>query len=267
MSIAGYQNPPARTATPSGSGWTPQYPQYAQYPQSSQPQYPNNDVGYMQQPGAGTQHANIPSSSHRYAPGYNQWGVPQGQDPQNMPMYAPPPQQASQQPMPGYPGSSNQHQQHSSGSWRQQGQGGYQQAPQAPSLPQVHNYAPLPSMMPQNTIDTYLRIVHTGDADDQGSSSQANARSKRAYQCIYQGCAATPFKSKDNARVHVHKHFGADKLFECVVPTWKQFASEDAAKRHRDTTETKQYFCAVCGSKFARKDYRDQHQTRCNFKP
>lgn len=123
-------------------------------------------------------------------------------------------------------------------------------------------------MMPQNTIDTYLRIVHTGDADDQGSSSQASARSRRAYQCIYQGCVAAPFKSKDNARVHVHKHFGADKLFECVVPTCKkQFASEDAAKRHRDTTETKQYFCAVCGSKFARKDYRDQHQTRCNFKP
>ncbi|KIJ33189.1 hypothetical protein M422DRAFT_783212 [Sphaerobolus stellatus SS14] len=128
--------------------------------------------------------------------------------------------------------------------------------------PEVHNYARLPST-PQETIDTYIRIVRLPDTED---NQDASARSKRAYQCTVQGCdkASQTFKSKDNARVHVHKHFGSDKLFQCVVQSCrKTFGSEDAAKRHRDTTDSKAYRCAICGSDFARKDYRDWHQGRC----
>lgn len=42
---------------------------------------------------------------------------------------------------------------------------------------------------------------------------------RRAYECLHPDCGKEPFKSKDNARVHVHKHLSGPKvkLFECVA--------------------------------------------------
>ncbi|GJJ09283.1 hypothetical protein Clacol_003505 [Clathrus columnatus] len=146
----------------------------------------------------------------------------------------------------------------------------YSQTQQAGQLGQAsagmdHSYRALPST-PQSTIDTYIAIIQLPESE--GDASGSSARSRRAYMCKWKGCPKAVnneyFKSKDNARVHVHKHFGSDKLFECIVPTCrKQFASEDAAKRHRDTTDWKAYTCGVCQNAFARKDYRDWHQARC----
>lgn len=151
--------------------------------------------------------------------------------------------------------------------WSQQWDQNNQLPPQ-PTNPsggsELHAYVALPST-PQSTIDTYLSIIQLSESED---SSQGSSKSKRAYLCKWPGCPKAgkgeSFKSKDNARVHVHKHFGTEKLFECIIPTCrKQFASEDAAKRHRDTTDSKAYTCAVCLTAFARKDYRDWHQSRC----
>ncbi|KAF8576610.1 hypothetical protein K439DRAFT_646140 [Ramaria rubella] len=131
--------------------------------------------------------------------------------------------------------------------------------------PEVHNYAPLPST-PQAKIESYLAPVKP-PVYSAGTSTGPSSK-RGAYQCIWPGCPKAArgevFKSKDNARVHVHKHFGTDKLFECVVESCrKRFASEDAAKRHRDTTESKAFSCGICHKEFARKDYRDVHQKKC----
>ncbi|KAF8585486.1 hypothetical protein K439DRAFT_1045255 [Ramaria rubella] len=128
------------------------------------------------------------------------------------------------------------------------------------SLPQVHNYAALPSM-PQNAVESYLVHVKPFAGTSAGTSRN------RAYQCTWPSCPKAArgeiFKSKDNARVHVQKHFGVDKSFQCVVEDCGQtFASEDAAKRHRDT-KGKAFTCAYCNKGFARNDYRDMHQKRC----
>ncbi|KAF8573354.1 hypothetical protein K439DRAFT_1639144 [Ramaria rubella] len=133
-----------------------------------------------------------------------------------------------------------------------------QNSPPPPASPpqEVHSYISLPSM-PQDTIECYLMPIRP-------NASSSNDRG--AYQCAWQGCPKAArgevFKSKDNARVHVQKHFGMDKLFECSVPTCKKtFASEDAAKRHRDT-KGKVFSCVYCKKEFSRNDYRDIHQKR-----
>ena len=70
--------------------------------------------------------------------------------------------------------------------------------------PTYHDYRPLPSA-DQATVDKYLK------------SYMVNGR--RAYECLHPDCGKEPFKSKDNARVHVHKHLSGPKvkLFECVA--------------------------------------------------
>jgi len=70
--------------------------------------------------------------------------------------------------------------------------------------PTYHDYRPLPSV-DQATVDEYLRACRVNG--------------QRAYECLYPVCGKKPFKSKDNARVHLHKHLSGPevKLFECVA--------------------------------------------------
>ncbi|KAF8588278.1 hypothetical protein K439DRAFT_674087 [Ramaria rubella] len=138
----------------------------------------------------------------------------------------------------------------------------YQASPSDSSTSKTHNYIALPST-DQSTIESYIVAVKPPIS----TSSSSSSNSRGAYQCTWPGCPKAArgevFKSKDNARVHVHKHFGTDKLFECVLPSCKKtFASEDAAKRHRDMTG-RVFKCTHCNKEFARPDYRDMHLRRC----
>ncbi|KAF8576612.1 hypothetical protein K439DRAFT_646287 [Ramaria rubella] len=65
----------------------------------------------------------------------------------------------------------------------------------------------------------------------------------RSNACVPGPCTHQPevHESKDNARLHVHKHFGRTKLFQYVACLPERFGPEDAAKSHLATKKGKMF--------------------------
>ncbi|KAF8586612.1 hypothetical protein K439DRAFT_936446 [Ramaria rubella] len=110
----------------------------------------------------------------------------------------------------------------------------------------AHAYRPLLALEP-NIVDQWLEPHDLPE--------------RRAYRCIWPGCFAKLPRNKYNARLHAHKHLGANKLFECVT-CGQRFMSEANAKRHRDN-RNKVFQCDFCAKKYARKDYCQAHSIKC----
>ncbi|KAF8518614.1 hypothetical protein JB92DRAFT_2085004 [Gautieria morchelliformis] len=83
----------------------------------------------------------------------------------------------------------------------------------------------------------------------------------KSYKCAWADCLAEPFEGRHKARIHIRKHLGINKLYECVV-CHKQFVSHGTAKRHTNT-QRKAFACKICHNEFARKDYWRVHERRC----
>ncbi|KAF8575710.1 hypothetical protein K439DRAFT_724174 [Ramaria rubella] len=86
---------------------------------------------------------------------------------------------------------------------------------------------------------------------------------KKVYTCLWPGCAHDPFRAEKNAQSHYRQHRVRGGHYACETCK-TTFTTKDNAKRHEKTHGRKDYPCLMCGASFARKDYRNIHQNRCN---
>lgn len=73
---------------------------------------------------------------------------------------------------------------------------------QVPPTPVLHTCERLPNT-DNETLDMWLAACELPEP--------------RLYKCTWPDCLAEPFEGKHKARIHVRKHLGINKLYECVV--------------------------------------------------
>jgi hypothetical protein len=71
-----------------------------------------------------------------------------------------------------------------------------------PSNPMLHACRRLPNT-DNETLDSWL--------------TACDGSEPRSYKCTWADCLAEPFEGRHKARIHIRKHLGINKLYECVV--------------------------------------------------
>ena len=68
-------------------------------------------------------------------------------------------------------------------------------------------------------VHEYRRIPDTEDdkLDQCVQTCKSSDPDRMVFRCIWPGCTVVPFTVKCQAYVHVRKHLGIRKLYECVV--------------------------------------------------